>query len=89
MLDGPCDSFEAHKMNDDLMPFLWNEADLGSNHNLNDGLISLLAFDAAGDPHQIGTGFVVEARDSKATVITAAHNLTGWPAAGSVDRRLS
>jgi hypothetical protein len=53
----------------------WNQAELDKNHSLNEGLVSLLAFDRAGSPRVVGSGFFVSAQLDAAVVCTAAHVL--------------
>lgn len=52
--------------------FLWNEAELDRGHPLNASLVSLLVF-KDGEPHLVGTGFIVKANGAHATALTAAH----------------
>ncbi len=54
-----------------LMGFAWNEA----SHNaiLDRGLLTIIESDLSGQPHVIGTGFVVSRQDTKAVCMSAAH----------------
>jgi hypothetical protein len=61
-------------MTEDL-DILWDEAQFTGPHNLNTGLIALLAFNPERNPKLIGSGFIVEARGVTAVALTAAHNL--------------
>ncbi|WP_414652181.1 S1 family peptidase [Gemmatimonas sp. UBA7669] len=55
--------------------WVWNQAELELNHVLNEGLVSLVAFDLDGFPRAVGSGFFVSAQIQSAVVCTAAHVL--------------
>ena len=56
--------------------FPWNEAVLESGNSLNDGLVSIVAFDDKRCPVLIGTGFIVGTFEEQAICCTAAHNFS-------------
>lgn len=56
---------------------VWNQAEIELAHPLNEGLLSLLAFDGNRRPRLIGTAFIVSAQGDFAIAVTAAHNFDG------------
>lgn len=64
--------------------FEWNELPADQGEELNDALVSLVAFDGAGTPTALGTGFVVQAQKRSAGGVTAAHVL--WDAASKAQQ---
>jgi len=56
--------------------FEWNEAS-SFDDSLNNGLITLLAFDRGGQPTPIGTAFVITDSGDALIAVTVAHNFDG------------
>ena len=52
----------------------WNQAELQPQHELNDGLFSIIVFDDQRRPRPIGTGFILAIFSDGAVGCTAAHN---------------
>lgn len=57
-----------------LNGFSWNQAELEGFDPLNNGIVTLLAFNPLHSPKPIGTAFIVAAYGNSAVAITAAHN---------------
>lgn len=60
-----------------LNGFTWNQAELGSFHPLNNGIVMLISFTPQRSPRPIGTAFIIGAYGNNAIAITAAHNFQG------------
>ena len=56
-----------------LAEFPWTEAILERADPMNNGLVSIVAFDAEGRPRPAGSGFLIGAEGDTAIGVTAAH----------------